>query len=256
MRRKLILADESIIIHKTVELVLSERNIDIEIISDGEEALKVIKNEVPDIVLADIDLPEMNGYELCSAIKKEPSLENVPVILMVESVKEFDGERAKKAGADDYLIKPFEPQELLNRVDTARNLKDTVARLGNKLQKAEQKADKVTKILQSRIDTAEASENTINRLRDELLGAEKRADGINKELNKLKELTGKILSKAMPHITDKLVEEMVHGHIRNESQRLISELINAIGKAAEDRIPYIVEKAITEEIEKIKKNNM
>ncbi|MEE8329379.1 MAG: response regulator [Thermodesulfovibrionia bacterium] len=255
MRRKLILADESIIIHQTVELVLSERNIDVEIVSDGEEALNVIRNKIPDIVLADVDLPEMDGYELCSAIKKDASLEYVVVILMVESVKDLNEERAKKAGADDYIIKPFEPEELLSKIDTAKSLKDTIVNLRKKLQKAEQKADKVTEVLQGKIDTAEASEDTINNLRDQLLETEKRADKVNKELLERKESIEKLLSRAMPLIADRIIEEIIQGPVRNESRRLVSELINATEKAVEAKVPYIVEKAIIEEKEKIERDN-
>ncbi len=254
MGRKLIVADESIIIQKTVELILSEKDFVINAISDGREALRSIKAEVPDIVFADIDLPEMNGYELCSAIKKDPSLKTVSVILLAAAVKGIDEERAKEAGADDYIIKPFEPEELLNKIDTAKALRDIVIqlrnesqRLRNKLQQTEKKAKKINKDLLNKIDAVKTSEETTAQLRKELQQIDEKADKINKELIE------KILLRAIPGITDKIVEEIIQGHLRNESQRLMVELKNAIEKAVEEKIPYIVEKVITERIENEKR---
>jgi CheY-like chemotaxis protein len=253
MGRKLIVADESIIIQKTVELILSEKDFLINAISDGREALRSIKAEVPDIVFADIDLPEMNGYELCSAIKKDPSLKTVSVILLAAAVKGIDEKRAKEAGADDHIIKPFEPEEFLSKIDAAKTLKDIIIqlrnesqRLRNKLQGTEKKAKKINKDLLNKIDAVKTSEETTAQLRKELQQINEKADKIKRESIE------KILLQTIPGITDKVVEEIIQGPLRNESQRLMSELKNAIEKAVEEKIPYIVEKVITEEIEKIK----
>lgn len=246
MSCKLIVADESIIIQKTIEFILSEREFVINVISDGREALRAIEAEVPDIVFADIDLSEINGYELCSAIKKNPSLKTVQVILLVAAVKGVDEKRVKEAGADDYIIKPFEPEELLSKIDTAKTSKDIIAqlrnelqRLRNKLQQAGKKANKIKKELLSKIEAARDSEDIIARLKDELQRTEEKADKINKELIE------KISLQAIPGITDRIVEEIIQGP-------LMAEFKNAIEKVVEQKIPYIVERIITEEIEKIK----
>lgn len=253
MGRKLTVADESIIIQKTVELILSEKDFVINAISNGREALRSIKAEVPDIVFADIDLPEMNGYELCSAIKKDPSLKTVSVILLAAAVKGIDEKIAKEAGADDYIIKPFEPEEFLSKIDAAKALKDIIIqlrnesqRLRNKLQGTEKKAKKINKDLLNKIDAVKTSEETTAQLRKEL-------QQINEKADKIKwESIEKILLQTIPGITDTIVEEIIQGPLRNESQRLMAEFKNAIEKAVEEKIPYIVEKVITEEIEKIK----
>jgi CheY-like chemotaxis protein len=246
MNSKLIVADESIIIQKTVELILSEKDFVINAISDGREALRFIKTEVPDIVFADIDLPEVNGYELCSAIKKDPSLKTVSVILLAAAVKGIDEERAKEAGADDYIIKPFEPEELLNKIDAVKALRDIVIqlrndsqRLRNKLHQTEKKAKKINKDLLNKIDAVKTSEETIAQLRKELQQIDEKADKINRESIE------KILLQTIPGITDKIIGEIIHGPF-------MVELKNAIEKAVEEKIPYIVEKVITEELQKIK----
>jgi len=119
MSRKLILADDSITIQKVVELILSEEDFEIKSTNNGEEALAAIPSFQPDIVLADIEMPRMNGYQLCEKIKQEPSLKGTPVILLAGAFEPIDEELAKQVRADDYIIKPFESQELLSKINAA-----------------------------------------------------------------------------------------------------------------------------------------
>lgn len=119
MATRLLLSDDSITIQKVVELVLAEEGFEIKPTSNGEEAFQVLDSFAPDIVLADIEMPKMNGYQLCEKIKKNPKTANVPVILMAPAFEPVDEELAKKVGAADYIIKPFESQELLNKINGA-----------------------------------------------------------------------------------------------------------------------------------------
>ena len=93
MGTKLLVADDSIIIQKIVELILSEKDFDVKITGNGEEAINAINTERPDIVLADVNMPKMDGYELCTAIKKDPSLSAIPVILLTGAFEVFDEEK-------------------------------------------------------------------------------------------------------------------------------------------------------------------
>jgi len=122
MSRKLILADDSITIQKVVELILAEEDFEIKSTSNGEEALAALPSFNPDIVLADIEMPKMNGYQLCEKIKQDPSLKGIPVILLAGAFEPIDEELAKQVKADDYLIKPFESQELLSKINAAITL--------------------------------------------------------------------------------------------------------------------------------------
>jgi CheY-like chemotaxis protein len=119
MSRKLILADDSITIQKVVELILAEEDFEIKSTNNGEEALAAIPSFQPDIVLADIEMPKMNGYQLCEKIKQDPSLKGISVILLAGAFEPIDEELAKQVGADDYIIKPFESQELLSKINAA-----------------------------------------------------------------------------------------------------------------------------------------
>ncbi|HEX8947478.1 MAG TPA: response regulator [Dissulfurispiraceae bacterium] len=119
MARKLLLADDSLTIQKVVELVLAHENFEIKTVNDGEQALEAVETFAPDIVLADIEMPKLNGYQLCEKVKNNPAAAHIPVILLAGAFEPFDEEYAKAVGADDYIIKPFESQELISKVKSS-----------------------------------------------------------------------------------------------------------------------------------------
>lgn len=116
---KLLLADDSITIQKVVELVLLDEGFEIKTFNNGEDALSHISSFSPDIVLADIEMPKMNGYQLCEKIKSNPATKNIPVVLLAGAFEPLDEELAKKVGADDFLIKPFESEDLIKKVNAS-----------------------------------------------------------------------------------------------------------------------------------------
>jgi CheY-like chemotaxis protein len=119
MARKLLLADDSITIQKVVELILTEEGFEIKATNNGEEALAVIASFKPDIILADIEMPKINGYQLSEKIKQDPLMRGIPVILLAGAFEPIDEELAKQVNADDFIIKPFESQELISKINAA-----------------------------------------------------------------------------------------------------------------------------------------
>lgn len=115
MPRKLLLADSSITIQKVVEFSLSTEGFDVTSARDGETAIRLAEEIMPDIILADIFLPGIDGYELCKRIKASERLKNIPVILLVGKPDFFDMNKANLSGASDYLNKPFESAELIDK---------------------------------------------------------------------------------------------------------------------------------------------
>ncbi|MGD8786591.1 MAG: response regulator [Phycisphaerales bacterium] len=90
---------------------------------DGPEALEIIAKEPPDLVLLDVMMPKMSGFEVCRRIKNDPKTSDIPVI-MVTALNEFgDIERAIDSGTDDFLSKPVNKLELLTRIKTMLKLK-------------------------------------------------------------------------------------------------------------------------------------
>lgn len=117
MAHKLLLADDSITIQKVVELVLAEEDFVIKSVSNGEDAFNLLSAFKPDIVLADIEMPKINGYQLCENIKQNPSTAHIPVILLAGAFEPINEGLARKVGADDAVVKPFESQELISKIN-------------------------------------------------------------------------------------------------------------------------------------------
>ncbi|HEV2905181.1 MAG TPA: response regulator [Pyrinomonadaceae bacterium] len=115
--RKLLLADDSIAIQKVIDLTFTDEGMEVTTVGDGRDALEKLNQFTPDVVLADIYMPGVDGYELCKFIKEDERFRGVPVMLLVGSFEPFDEAEAKRAGADDVVTKPFQSiRDLVSRV--------------------------------------------------------------------------------------------------------------------------------------------
>jgi CheY-like chemotaxis protein len=115
--RKLLLADDSITIQKVVELTFADEGVSVVCVNNGKEAIERLEEFVPDIVLADVFMPLMNGYEVCEYIKQNDKLKHIPVMLLVGSFEPFDETEARRVGANDTLTKPFQSiRRLMDKV--------------------------------------------------------------------------------------------------------------------------------------------
>ncbi len=90
---------------------------------DGEEALQKVAAERPDLVLLDIMMPRMSGYEVCRKMKADPATQMIPVIMVTALDELTDIERGVEVGSDDYLVKPIKRVELVSRVSTLLRLR-------------------------------------------------------------------------------------------------------------------------------------
>lgn len=93
--------------------LLKGSGLSVMVATDGMEALQHLQASCPDIVVMDIVMPKMNGYELCRKLKTDPKTQNVPVIMCSSKGEEFDRYWGMKQGADAYIVKPFQPRELM-----------------------------------------------------------------------------------------------------------------------------------------------
>jgi len=116
MPKTLLLADDSVTIQKVVGLTFANEDVTLVTVDNGDDAIARAKAVRPDLVLADVVMPGRNGYEVCEALKADPSLRHVPVLLLSGTFEAFDEERARRAGADGHLTKPFEAQALVETV--------------------------------------------------------------------------------------------------------------------------------------------
>jgi diguanylate cyclase (GGDEF)-like protein len=127
VKPRILIVDDDPDILDVLEITLSEENHEIFKAMDGEEALRIIKSKPLDLVLLDYAIPKMNGRQVCMEVKKDILLRHLPIIMVTGKGEVSDKVGGIDAGADDYIVKPFEPKELLARIRmilrrTARDL--------------------------------------------------------------------------------------------------------------------------------------
>jgi CheY-like chemotaxis protein len=116
MGHKLLLADDSVTIQRVIELTFADEDVQVIAVGNGQQAIEHAERDRPDIVLADVGMPERDGYEVAAFIKGHPTLSQVPVILLTGAFEPIDETRARAVGCDGVLVKPFEPQMVISRV--------------------------------------------------------------------------------------------------------------------------------------------
>lgn len=116
MSVKILIADDDPDIRDVLQLTLSEENYEVLEAKDGEEALKIINSKPLDLVLVDYKMPKLDGRQVCRQVKKDLLLRHLPIIMVTGKGDIDDKVGGINAGADDYVVKPFEPQELLARI--------------------------------------------------------------------------------------------------------------------------------------------
>lgn len=118
MPKSLLVADDSLTIRKVIGMIFATEDFQITSVDNGLEAISKARELCPDLVLADVTMPGRSGYEVCEAIKADPDTQAVPVLLLAGTFEPFDENRARAVKADDYIVKPFESQALLDKVRT------------------------------------------------------------------------------------------------------------------------------------------
>lgn len=118
MEKRILLADDSLTIQKVVELTFADSDYRLTCVSNGRLALEKVREQPPDLILADVVMPEKNGYEVCEEIKRDPATSSIPVVLLAGTFEPFDRERAKRLGCDAIVSKPFDSRELYRKVES------------------------------------------------------------------------------------------------------------------------------------------
>jgi DNA-binding response OmpR family regulator len=112
-----LLVDDDPVILKLLQVNFEMEGFKVSTANDGVEGLEKARAERPDIVLLDIMMPRMDGLEVTKALKGDPDTKDIPIILLSAKAQASDVQAGKDMGADDYLTKPFDPLELLERVN-------------------------------------------------------------------------------------------------------------------------------------------
>jgi two-component system alkaline phosphatase synthesis response regulator PhoP len=113
---KILIAEDEPDIRELVAFTLRFAGYEVVSASNGEEAIQLAKDELPDLILMDVRMPRMTGYEACKILKQDPNLVETPVVFLSAKGQEAEIQTGLDAGADEYLLKPFAPDQLTERV--------------------------------------------------------------------------------------------------------------------------------------------
>lgn len=134
MSRRILLIDDSNSIHSLVKVRLADESFEILSAFNGRDGIDLVRAESPDVVLLDVDMPSLDGFEVCRILKSDPATLHIPVIFLTGSTKSDEKIRGLELGAIDYILKPFDPAELRARVRSALRLKYLMDLLSRKAQ--------------------------------------------------------------------------------------------------------------------------
>jgi CheY-like chemotaxis protein len=115
---KILIAEDEPDIRELVAFMLRFAGHEVIAASNGEEAVQTATREIPDLILMDVRMPRMTGYDACRAMKAIPDLHDVPVVFLSAKGQEAEIQSGLEAGAEEYLLKPFSPNELTSRVSS------------------------------------------------------------------------------------------------------------------------------------------
>ena len=116
MSKKILLADDSVTIQKVITITFASEDYELEVVGDGDAAIAKAKEFLPDIILADVAMPGKTGYEVSEIIKKDRQLSHIPVLLLAGTFEPLDEAEAARVSSDGCIVKPFESQELIDKV--------------------------------------------------------------------------------------------------------------------------------------------
>lgn len=116
MGKKILIVDDSPTELRIFQRALAPLGHTVVVAADGEEADRMIRSERPDLLVLDVVMPGKNGFALCRELKRDPDFADMPIIIVTSKSQDADQFWGKRQGADEYLVKPFEPSELLDAV--------------------------------------------------------------------------------------------------------------------------------------------
>jgi DNA-binding response OmpR family regulator len=119
--KKILVVDDEPHLIRSLTFILAKEGYEVSIASDGEEALKRIGENKPDLIFLDIMMPKKNGYEVCETIRSVPNLKDIYIIMLSAKGWDIDRAKATNVGANEFMSKPFSPLEVVSRVRKAFN---------------------------------------------------------------------------------------------------------------------------------------
>ncbi|HCX24718.1 MAG: response regulator [Flammeovirgaceae bacterium] len=120
MSSKVLIVDDEPNILMSLEFLLKKSGYKVFIARDGREALDIVEKELPDIILLDVMMPEVDGYEVCQKIKNDKETAHIKIVFLSAKTKQEDIDKGYELGADLYITKPFSTRNLITKVDSLK----------------------------------------------------------------------------------------------------------------------------------------
>ena len=120
MSSKVLIVDDEPNILMSLEFLLKKSGYKVFIARDGREALDIVEKELPDIILLDVMMPEVDGYEVCQKIKNDKETAHIKIVFLSAKTKQEDIDKGYELGADLYISKPFSTRNLITKVDSLK----------------------------------------------------------------------------------------------------------------------------------------
>jgi len=115
--KKILVVDDKPEVVQLVKATLEGEDYQVIDASDGREALEKIGKEKPDLVLLDVIMPKMDGFEVLTKVKNDPQTKDIPIIMLTARGQKLDKDKGRRLGAQDYIVKPFSPSHLLRKIE-------------------------------------------------------------------------------------------------------------------------------------------
>jgi DNA-binding response OmpR family regulator len=116
MPKKILLVEDEKDLASTIFFRLSTKGYEVILAYDGQEGLDKARADKPDLIILDLMLPKIDGYKVCALLKSDSRYSNIPILIFSARAQDEDRKKAKEAGADFYMTKPFEPEVLLSKL--------------------------------------------------------------------------------------------------------------------------------------------
>lgn len=116
MAKQVLIVDDAPNIVLSLEFLMKKEGYEVLSVSNGEEAMAAVAEKIPDLILLDVMMPKMDGYEVCQALREKPEWQDIKIIMLTAKGRDVEREKGLALGADDYITKPFATQELMEKV--------------------------------------------------------------------------------------------------------------------------------------------
>ncbi len=185
MKRKeyILIVDDSITNLNFLRVILEDEGYVIWEATNGKEALKLLGTQKPDLILLDIMMPVMNGFEVCKRVKKEERLKEIPIIIISAVTESSDKVEALKLGAVDYVTKPFQKDELLTRIHTHLSLREKERKLAEAYKKLKRYKSNLEDLVKRRTDELQVSNIELKKANEELKNQKEKLEQTVTRLN-------------------------------------------------------------------------